>query len=62
MAYCFKTGKHRHRTRHEAGAHLATLPHKRGEPMNIFYCRYCESFHVGRERTLGRPLKRRAAL
>lgn len=54
---CKHSGKEQH-TREKANAHLANLKERFGYEGEVYKCKYCGQFHVGRnKKTRGKPRK-----
>ena len=55
MAICVPTGKWIHRLRVKAEAHLRSLQDlKHYKNGHVYFCRYCQAFHVGRQKQIYR--------
>ena len=53
---CIKSGKEQH-TREKANAHLANLKGKFGYEGEVYKCKYCGYYHVGRNKKTKKRIK-----
>lgn len=47
---CWRTAKQSHKTKDKAAAHKAGLVARRGYRGEVYRCRFCGGWHVGRRR------------